>query len=104
MAFRMGQDLGLQRDPTLWGRPVQSAAIYFFDEEFRRRIYWGCFLSDKYGNFWLKIVLTCLYLTLSGFLVSSLDGQHSCMKTMLMLTQVSLCRKCSTMHAYIYTY
>ncbi|XXG95529.1 hypothetical protein Hte_001793 [Hypoxylon texense] len=48
MAFRMGQDLGIQRDPTNWGRQAQSTAPYFFDDEFRRRIYWGCFLSDKY--------------------------------------------------------
>ncbi|KAI0113096.1 fungal-specific transcription factor domain-containing protein [Daldinia grandis] len=53
MAFRMGQDLGLQRDPALWGRPAQSTAVYFFDEEFRRRIYWGCFLSDKIFSLFL---------------------------------------------------
>ncbi|OTA59696.1 hypothetical protein K449DRAFT_385014 [Hypoxylon sp. EC38] len=53
MAFRMGQDLGIQRDPTHWGRPVRSTASYFFDDEFRRRIYWGCFLSDKIFSLFL---------------------------------------------------
>jgi len=46
MAFRMGQDLGIQRDPKHWTglSRVSSPTI---DLEFRRRVYWGCFVSDK---------------------------------------------------------
>ncbi|KAL0935437.1 transcription factor [Colletotrichum truncatum] len=49
MAFRMGQDIGFQRDPTHWEseEKPKSALPFAFDNEFRRRIYWGCFLSDK---------------------------------------------------------
>ncbi|KAF4422836.1 putative transcriptional regulatory protein [Colletotrichum fructicola] len=55
MAFRMGQDIGFQREPTHWGsedRP-NSKSPFPFDNEFRRRIYWGCFLSDKIFSLFL---------------------------------------------------
>ncbi|KAK1848628.1 transcription factor [Colletotrichum chrysophilum] len=55
MAFRMGQDIGFQREPTHWGsedRP-NSESPFPFDNEFRRRIYWGCFLSDKIFSLFL---------------------------------------------------
>ncbi|KAK2774479.1 transcription factor [Colletotrichum kahawae] len=55
MAFRMGQDIGFQREPTHWGsedRP-NSKSSFPFDNEFRRRIYWGCFLSDKIFSLFL---------------------------------------------------
>ncbi|KAK8233202.1 fungal-specific transcription factor domain-containing protein [Phyllosticta capitalensis] len=39
MAFRMSQDLGLQRDPYWISNPE--------DVQIRRRIYWGAYLADK---------------------------------------------------------
>lgn len=53
MAFRMGQDIGFQRDPTYLESEAgeRSRATSLppnpYDTEFRRRVYWGCFLSDK---------------------------------------------------------
>ncbi|KZL84084.1 transcription factor, partial [Colletotrichum incanum] len=55
IAFRMGQDIGLQRDPARWGpehRPNPSNPSPF-NNEFRRRIYWGSFLSDKMFSLYL---------------------------------------------------
>ncbi|KAJ9150331.1 Fungal specific transcription factor domain-containing protein [Pleurostoma richardsiae] len=52
MAFRMGQDLGFQRDPTNWERKNRRIPP-LFDNEFRRRLYWGCFLSDKVFSLFL---------------------------------------------------
>ncbi|KAL2878695.1 hypothetical protein SGCOL_005919 [Colletotrichum sp. CLE4] len=55
IAFRMGQDLGLQRDPAHWGpeeKPNQ-ANPFPFNNEFRRRIYWGSFLTDKMFSLFL---------------------------------------------------
>ncbi|KAK1454993.1 fungal specific transcription factor domain-containing protein [Colletotrichum melonis] len=55
MAFRMGQDLGLQRDPTHWGpeEKPNEANPFPFNNEFRRRIYWGSFLTDKMFSLFL---------------------------------------------------
>ncbi|KAK1448045.1 fungal specific transcription factor domain-containing protein [Colletotrichum cuscutae] len=55
MAFRMGQDLGLQRDPTHWGpeEKPNEANPSPFNNEFRRRIYWGSFLTDKMFSLFL---------------------------------------------------
>jgi hypothetical protein len=47
MAFRMGQDLGFQRDPKNWSDDLDSLSTPT-DNEFRRRIYWGCYISDKH--------------------------------------------------------
>ncbi|VUC31691.1 unnamed protein product [Clonostachys rosea] len=46
IAFRMAQDLGFQRDPQIWisHSPYQATRE---DVEIRRRIYWGCYISDK---------------------------------------------------------
>ncbi|RDW84286.1 hypothetical protein BP6252_01876 [Coleophoma cylindrospora] len=45
MAFRMGQDLGFQRDPkNLLAEHTQESS---YESEVRRRIYWGCYMSDK---------------------------------------------------------
>lgn len=42
----MAQDLGFQRDPKHWlSYDVTLAAPE--DVEIRRRIYWGCYSSDK---------------------------------------------------------
>ena len=42
----MAQDLGFQRDPKHWlSYDVNLAAPEDF--EIRRRIYWGCYSSDK---------------------------------------------------------
>ncbi|KAL6787248.1 fungal-specific transcription factor domain-containing protein [Trichoderma sp. SZMC 28012] len=46
IAFRMAQDLGLQRDPDNW-LPHDSSLSTYEDSEIRRRIYWGCYNSDK---------------------------------------------------------
>jgi hypothetical protein len=41
MAFRMAQDLGLQRDPE------DNNGTSLVDAESRRRVYRNCYLSDK---------------------------------------------------------
>ncbi|KAF4447244.1 hypothetical protein F53441_9203 [Fusarium austroafricanum] len=46
IAFRMAQDLGFQSDPMNW-LPQDSTLITSEDIEIRRRIYWGCYISDK---------------------------------------------------------
>jgi hypothetical protein len=46
IAFRMAQDMGFQRDPKNWMAHDASLASSE-DVEIRRRIYWGCFISDK---------------------------------------------------------
>lgn len=46
IAFRMAQDLGFQRDPKNWVSHDVSLATNE-DAEIRRRIYWGCYISDK---------------------------------------------------------
>ncbi len=42
----MAQELGFQKDPRLW---ISHDASITTDEdlEIRRRIYWGCYVSDK---------------------------------------------------------
>ncbi|KAI8284754.1 hypothetical protein K4K59_007318 [Colletotrichum sp. SAR11_240] len=46
IAFRMAQDLGFQKDPKDWVQHDSSLATPE-DVEIRRRIYWGCYISDK---------------------------------------------------------
>lgn len=46
MAFRMGQDLGFQQDPMHW-ISLDGTLATPQDLEIRRRIYWGCYNSDK---------------------------------------------------------
>ena len=46
VAFRMAQDLGFQRDPEYWISYDTSLATAE-DIEIRRRIFWGCYTSDK---------------------------------------------------------
>ncbi|KPM42497.1 hypothetical protein AK830_g4036 [Neonectria ditissima] len=46
VAFRMAQDLGFQKDPQQWIASDASIATAE-DIEIRRRIYWGCYTSDK---------------------------------------------------------
>ncbi|GKT51153.1 putative transcriptional regulatory protein [Colletotrichum spaethianum] len=46
IAFRMAQDLGFKRDPKDWVHHDSSLATAE-DVEIRRRIYWGCYISDK---------------------------------------------------------
>ncbi|RSM15188.1 hypothetical protein CDV31_005122 [Fusarium ambrosium] len=46
IAFRMAQDLGFQKDPEQWIASDASLATSE-DVEIRRRIYWGCYTSDK---------------------------------------------------------
>ncbi|KAK8164668.1 fungal-specific transcription factor domain-containing protein [Phyllosticta citrichinensis] len=46
IAFRMSQDLGLQRDPNHWISKDPSLTSPE-DVQIRRRIYWGAYLSDK---------------------------------------------------------
>jgi hypothetical protein len=46
VAFRMAQDLGFQQDSELWPAHAKSFNSRE-DHELRRRIYWGCYLSDK---------------------------------------------------------
>ncbi|THY49488.1 hypothetical protein D6C97_07318, partial [Aureobasidium pullulans] len=45
-AFRMAQDLGFQKDPERWLCDDLSI-LTDVDIEVRRRIYWGCYSSDK---------------------------------------------------------
>lgn len=52
MAFRMGQDLGFHRDPRLW-MSKDSSILTASDVEIRRRIYWGCYLADKFISLYL---------------------------------------------------
>jgi hypothetical protein len=42
----MAQDLGIQTDPRHWMVPG-SGDVSLEDIEIRRRIYWGCYISDK---------------------------------------------------------
>lgn len=42
----MAQDLGFQRDPSQWISHDSSLATEE-DVEIRRRIFWGCYASDK---------------------------------------------------------
>jgi hypothetical protein len=46
MAFRMAQDLGFLTDPKRWLLQDTSLAT-IEDIEIRRRLYWGCYTSDK---------------------------------------------------------
>lgn len=46
IAFRMAQDLGFQKDPKHWVSHDSSLATEE-DLEIRRRIFWGCYSSDK---------------------------------------------------------
>ncbi|KAF6792630.1 transcription factor [Colletotrichum sojae] len=46
IAFRMAQDLGFQRDPKHWTSHDASLGTDE-DMEIRRRIFWGCYTSDK---------------------------------------------------------
>lgn len=46
IAFRMSQDLGLHRDPMHWIMD-NTTLPHSEDIEIRRRIYWGCYNSDK---------------------------------------------------------
>ncbi|KAK4871119.1 hypothetical protein LT330_000356 [Penicillium expansum] len=52
MAFRMGQDIGFHRDPTNWVSQDQSITTAQ-DVEIRRRIYWGCYVVDKFMSLYL---------------------------------------------------
>lgn len=52
MAFRMGQDLGFHRDPRHWMSKDRSI-LTRADFEIRRRIYWGCYLADKYMSLFM---------------------------------------------------
>lgn len=44
----MAQDLGFQRDPHKWQLTDKSIVYTQEDMEVRRRIYWGCYISDKF--------------------------------------------------------
>lgn len=46
MAFRMGQDLGLQQDPRFLASQDSKIASEQ-DLQIRRRIYWGMYVADK---------------------------------------------------------
>ncbi|KAF6810345.1 transcription factor, partial [Colletotrichum plurivorum] len=46
IAFRMAQDLGFQRDPKHW-TSHDASLVTEEDMEIRRRIFWGCYTSDK---------------------------------------------------------
>lgn len=46
IGFRMAQELGFQKDPKLWISHDESITT-LEDLEIRRRIYWGCYISDK---------------------------------------------------------
>ncbi|KAL0930093.1 transcription factor [Colletotrichum truncatum] len=46
IAFRMAQDLGMQRDPKQW-KSHDVTLVTEEDMEIRRRIFWGCYTSDK---------------------------------------------------------
>lgn len=46
IAFRMAQDLGFQQDPRYW-ISTDTSIVTLEDEEIRRRVYWGCYISDK---------------------------------------------------------
>ncbi|KAI1847281.1 hypothetical protein JX265_013994 [Neoarthrinium moseri] len=72
MAFRMGQDLGFQRDPETWkdGSADERSAI----KEYRRRIYWGCYVSDKF--FSLMLGRPCMMHESDGDVKSSKPQQQ----------------------------
>lgn len=42
----MAQDLGFQNDPVNWVS-LDLTIVTNEDVEIRRRIYWGCYISDK---------------------------------------------------------
>ncbi|ETS83950.1 hypothetical protein PFICI_05826 [Pestalotiopsis fici W106-1] len=46
IAFRMAQDLGIQDDPSHY-MAADKSTLSSEDIEIRRRIYWGCYISDK---------------------------------------------------------
>lgn len=49
LAFRMGQDLGFQRDPTHYdcSHMATQPPSFYFEAVSRRRLYWGSFITDK---------------------------------------------------------
>lgn len=49
VSFRMGQELGFQRDHSHWdiARKPSSTASVNFNNEHWRKLYWGSFLVDK---------------------------------------------------------
>ncbi|TDZ41424.1 putative transcriptional regulatory protein [Colletotrichum trifolii] len=51
-AFRMGQDIGFQRDPTYWGE-VDSQRSSSLTKQFHRHVYWGCYVADKIYSLFL---------------------------------------------------
>lgn len=55
----MAQYLGFQRDPQYWFLDDTDVPAYE-DIEIRRRIYWGCFVSDKIISLMLGRPI-CLY-------------------------------------------
>lgn len=46
MAFRLGQDIGFNQNPSRWVIHDRSIATPT-DIEIRRRIYWGRYITDK---------------------------------------------------------
>lgn len=56
MAFRMGQDLGFHQDPCRWEEHDQSISSAT-DIEIRRRVYWGCYIADKYASHKKKLCI-----------------------------------------------
>ncbi|KAL1857413.1 hypothetical protein Daus18300_010386 [Diaporthe australafricana] len=49
LAFRMGQELGFQRDHSHWDLSQRSSntSPTYFNNELWRKLYWGCFIADK---------------------------------------------------------
>ncbi|EXJ78727.1 hypothetical protein A1O1_09129 [Capronia coronata CBS 617.96] len=52
MAFRMAQGLGFHQDPSKWVISDQTITTTY-DIEIRRRIYWGCYVADKFISLYL---------------------------------------------------
>lgn len=50
MAFRIGQEMGFELDPQHWKSSSAAVAGIFseYDLLLRRRIFWGCFLADRF--------------------------------------------------------
>ncbi|KAF4552534.1 Fungal specific transcription factor domain-containing protein 12 [Elsinoe fawcettii] len=52
MAFRMGQGLGYQQDPSRW-LSLDHTITTQWDIQVRRRVFWGCYVADKYISLYL---------------------------------------------------
>lgn len=81
LSFRMGQELGVQRDHSHWElarKPSNTPSIYFNNEHWRK-LYWGSFLVDKYVHTGQTFRSHVWYLTLLSRILSLFMGRPTFM-------------------------